>query len=134
MKDRGYKPNENAYASLLHAYVNGNHIVWLRTLAKDIHMGVIHPSWVLLKILVLVNGKCNFLKEIEGSFSKLKIQGSPIDFLTYNTMIDIYGKHGFINQSLDIIENMKPNGWKPDLTTYNSLISMYGRESNCKKS
>lgn len=68
MKDKGFKPNENAYASLLHAHANGNHIVRFRILAEDIHSGVIHPSWVLLKTLVLVYGKYNLSKEIEFAF------------------------------------------------------------------
>lgn len=72
MMDGGYKPNENAYDSLLQAYVNGNHINKFKVLVQDMHLGFIYQSWILLKELLLFYRKCNFLKEIEDAFTELK--------------------------------------------------------------
>ncbi|XVE49288.1 hypothetical protein DITRI_Ditri01bG0071100 [Diplodiscus trichospermus] len=95
---------------------------------------MIKPHAVLLKILVLVNSKCDLLPETECAFSESRKKGFAPDITTLNATVSIYGRRQMVSNTNEILTFMNESGYAPSLTAYNSLMYMYSCSENFEES
>ncbi|KAL0889307.1 hypothetical protein Bca101_013290 [Brassica carinata] len=134
MKSMDVKPNVVVYNTLLEAMGRAGKPGLARSLFNEMLESGLTPNEKTLTALVKIYGKARWAKDALQLWEEMKAKKWPMDFILYNTLLNMCADIGLEEEAERLFDDMKePGGCKPDSFSYTAMLNIYGSGGKAEK-
>lgn len=127
MKSLGVMPNVVVYNTLLEAMGKAGKPGLARSLFEEMLDSGLTPNAKTLTALAKVYGKARWAKDALGLWEEIKLRKWPMDFILYNTLLNMCADIGLVEEAEKLFEDMKVSDrCRPDSWSYTAMLNIYG--------
>ncbi|XP_058765021.1 pentatricopeptide repeat-containing protein At5g46580, chloroplastic [Vicia villosa] len=135
MKSLGVQPNLVVYNTLLEAMGKAGKPGFARSLFEEMIDSGIAPNEKTLTAVIKIYGKARWSKDALELWKRMKENGWPMDFILYNTLLNMCADVGLVEEAETLFRDMKQSQQcKPDSWSYTAMLHIYGSEGDAVKS
>ncbi|CAL5197868.1 unnamed protein product [Lathyrus oleraceus] len=135
MKSLGVQPDIVLYNTLLEAMGKVGKPGFARSLFEEMIDSGIAPNAQTLTAVIKIYGKARWSKDALELWQQMKENGWPMDFILYNTLMNMCADVGLVEEAETLFRDMKQSGQcKPDSWSYTAMLRIYGSEGDVDKS
>nr|WDD38936.1 pentatricopeptide repeat-containing protein [Fagopyrum tataricum] len=126
MKALGVQPNLVVYNTLIEALGKAGKPGLARGLFEDMVESGISPNEKTLTALVKIYGKARWSRDALVLWERMRMNGWPIDFILYNTLLSMCADLGLEEEAERLFEDMKQSeNCKPDSWSYTAMLNIH---------
>ena len=134
MKSMDVKPNVVVYNTLLEAMGRAGKPGLARSLFNEMLESGLAPNEKTLTALVKIYGKARWAKDALQLWEEMKAKKWPMDFILYNTLLNMCADIGLEEEAERLFDDMKESGGcKPDSFSYTAMLNIYGSGGKAEK-
>jgi pentatricopeptide repeat protein len=134
MKSLGVQPNLVVYNTLLEAMGKAGKPGFARSLFEEMIDSGIAPNEKTLTAVIKIYGKARWSKDALELWKRMKENGWPMDFMLYNTLLNMCADVGLLEEAETLFSDMKQSEHcKPDSWSYTAMLNIYGSEGDVVK-
>lgn len=134
MKSLGVQPNLVVYNTLLEAMGKAGKPGFARSLFEEMIDSGIAPNEKTLTAVIKIYGKARWSKDALELWKRMKENGWPMDFILYNTLLNMCADVGLLEEAETLFRDMKQSEHcKPDSWSYTAMLNIYGSEGAVDK-
>ncbi|XP_013696674.2 pentatricopeptide repeat-containing protein At5g46580, chloroplastic [Brassica napus] len=134
MKSMDVKPNVVVYNTLLEAMGRAGKPGLARSLFNEMLESGLAPNEKTLTALVKIYGKARWAKDALQLWEEMKAKKWPMDFILYNTLLNMCADIGLEEEAERLFADMKESGGcKPDSFSYTAMLNIYGSGGKAEK-
>lgn len=134
MKSLGVQPNLVVYNTLLEAMGKAGKPGFARSLFEEMIDSGIAPNEKTLTAVIKIYGKARWSKDALELWKRMKENGWPMDFILYNTLLNMCADVGLIEEAETLFRDMKQSEHcKADSWSYTAMLNIYGSEGAVDK-
>ncbi|KAF2550254.1 hypothetical protein F2Q68_00035890 [Brassica cretica] len=134
MKSMDVKPNVVVYNTLLEAMGRAGKPGLARSLFNEMIDSGLAPNEKTLTALVKIYGKARWAKDALQLWEEMKAKKWPMDFILYNTLLNMCADIGLEEEAERLFDDMKESGGcKPDSFSYTAMLNIYGSGGKAEK-
>lgn len=134
MKSMDVKPNVVVYNTLLEAMGRAGKPGLARSLFNEMLESGLTPNEKTLTALVKVYGKARWAKDALQLWEEMKEKKWPMDFILYNTLLNMCADIGLEEEAERLFDDMKESGkCRPDSFSYTAMLNIYGSGGKAEK-
>ncbi|KAG2261855.1 hypothetical protein Bca52824_068934 [Brassica carinata] len=134
MKSMDVKPNVVVYNTLLEAMGRAGKPGLARSLFNEMLEAGLTPNEKTLTALVKIYGKARWAKDALQLWEEMKAKKWPMDFILYNTLLNMCADIGLEEEAERLFDDMKESGGcKPDSFSYTAMLNIYGSGGKAEK-
>ncbi|XP_010529124.1 PREDICTED: pentatricopeptide repeat-containing protein At5g46580, chloroplastic [Tarenaya hassleriana] len=127
MKSMDVKPNVVVYNTLLEAMGKAKKPGLARSLFNEMLESGLTPNEITLTALVKIYGKARWEKDALQLWKEMKARNWPMDFILYNTLLNMCADIGLEEEAETLFCDMKQSMQsKPDSFSYTAMLNIYG--------
>ncbi|KGN55781.1 pentatricopeptide repeat-containing protein At5g46580, chloroplastic [Cucumis sativus] len=135
MKSIEMQPNLVVYNTLLDAMGKAGKPGFARSLFDEMVESGITPNEKTLTALVKIYGKARWARDALDLWERMRSNGWPMDFILYNTLLNMCADLGLEEEAETLFEEMKKSKHsRPDSWSYTAMLNIYGSGGNVKRS
>jgi len=135
MKSLGVQPNLVVYNTLLEAMGKAGKPGLARSLFEEMVDSGLTPSEKTLTALAKIYGKARWAKDAMDLWERMRSNNWPMDFILYNTLLNMCADLGLVEEAEMLFEDMKRSEkCRPDSWTFTAMLNIYGSGGNADKS
>ncbi|KAH1118583.1 hypothetical protein GYH30_047375 [Glycine max] len=134
MESVGVQPNLVVYNTLLEAMGKAGKPVFARGLFEEmIELGIV-PNEKTLTAVIKIYGKARWSRDALELWQRMKENGWPMDFILYNTLLNMCADVGLVEEAETLFRDMKQSAHcKPDSWSYTAMLNIYGSQGDVDK-
>lgn len=127
MRSLDVKPNVVVYNSLLEAMGKAGKPGLARSLFEEMVSSGLSPNEKTLTALIKIYGRARWSKDALELWERMRANRWPVDFILYNTLLNMCAELGLEEEAEELFEDMKrSNGrGRPDNWSYTAMINIY---------
>ncbi|KAJ7944614.1 Pentatricopeptide repeat-containing protein [Quillaja saponaria] len=134
MKSLGVQPNLVVYNTLLEAMGKAGKPGFARSLFEEMIESGITPNEKTLTAVVKIYGKSRWARDALELWERMRQNGWPMDFILYNTLLNMCADLGLVEEAERLFEHMKQSEHcRPDSWSYTAMLNIYGSGGNVEK-
>ncbi|KAI9177330.1 hypothetical protein LWI28_013740 [Acer negundo] len=135
MKSLGVQPNVVVYNTLLEAMGKAGKPGLARSLFDEMVESGLTPDEKTLTALIKIYGKARWAKDALELWERMRANSWPMDFILYNTLLNMCADIGLVEEAERLFEDMKQSSdhCKPDSYSYTAMLNIYGSGGNVDK-
>ncbi|KAL5862539.1 hypothetical protein ACOSQ3_000053 [Xanthoceras sorbifolium] len=134
MKTLGVQPNVVVYNTLLEAMGKAGKPGLARSLFDEMVESGLSPNEKTLTALIKIYGKARWAKDAIELWERMRANRWPMDFILYNTLLNMCADIGLVEEAERLFEDMKHSEHcKPDSYSYTAMLNIYGSGGNVEK-
>ncbi|XP_027335170.1 pentatricopeptide repeat-containing protein At5g46580, chloroplastic [Abrus precatorius] len=134
MKSVGVQPNLVVYNTLLEAMGKAGKPGFARSLFEEMIESGIAPNEKTLTAVIKIYGKARWSRDALELWQRMKENGWPMDFILYNTLLNMCADVGLVEEAETLFRDMKQSEYsKPDSWSYTAMLNIYGSEGDVDK-
>ncbi|CAN0842969.1 Pentatricopeptide repeat-containing protein At5g46580, chloroplastic [Linum grandiflorum] len=134
MKNLGVQPNMVVYNNLLEAMGKAGKPGLARSLFEEMLDSGLTPNEKTLTALIKIYGKARWAKDAMELWERMRSQKWPMDFILYNTLLNMCADLALVDDAEKLFEDMKKSeNCRPDSWTYTAMLNIYGSGGNAAK-
>ncbi|KAL1217719.1 Pentatricopeptide repeat-containing protein [Cardamine amara subsp. amara] len=134
MKSMDVKPNVVVYNTLLEAMGRAGKPGLARSLFNEMLESGLTPNEKTLTALVKIYGKARWAKDALQLWEEMKAKKWPMDFILYNTLLNMCADIGLEEEAERLFDDMKESRQcKPDSFSYTAMLNIYGSGGKAEK-
>lgn len=134
MKSMDVKPNVVVYNTLLEAMGRAGKPGLARSLFNEMLEAGLTPNEKTLTALVKIYGKARWAKDALQLWEEMKAKKWPMDFILYNTLLNMCADIGLEEEAERLFNDMKESvQCKPDNFSYTAMLNIYGSGGKAEK-
>ncbi|KAL3833537.1 hypothetical protein ACJIZ3_008273 [Penstemon smallii] len=134
MKSLEVQPNLVVFNTLLEAMGKAGKPGLARSLFEEMVDSGITPNEKTLTALIKIYGRARWAKDALALWERMKLNGWPVDFILYNTLLSMCADLGLVEEAERLFEDMKSSEQrKPDSWSYTAMLNIYGSGGNVEK-
>ncbi|KAI4327257.1 hypothetical protein L6164_019741 [Bauhinia variegata] len=127
MKSLGVQPNLVVYNTLLEAMGKAGKPGFARGLFEEMIESGITPNEKTLTAVIKIYGKARWAKDALELWERMKNNGWPMDFILYNTLLNMCADLGLVEEAERLFEEMKKSEHsRPDSWSCTAMLNIYG--------
>lgn len=127
MKSLGVQPNLVVYNTLLEAMGKAGKPGFARSLFEEMVDSGIAPNEKTLTAVIKIYGKARWSRDALELWDRMKENGWPMDFILYNTLLNMCADVGLVEEAETLFRDMKQSEHcKPDSWSYTAMLNIYG--------
>ncbi|KAG7015666.1 Pentatricopeptide repeat-containing protein, chloroplastic, partial [Cucurbita argyrosperma subsp. argyrosperma] len=135
MKSIEVQPNLVVYNTLLDAMGKAGRPGFARSLFEEMIESGITPNEKTLTALVKIYGKARWARDALELWERMRSKGWPMDFILYNTLLNMCADLGLEEEAEKLFEEMKKSEHsRPDSWSYTAMLNIHGSGGNVKRS
>ncbi|KAK7263324.1 hypothetical protein RJT34_30912 [Clitoria ternatea] len=134
MNSVGLQPNLVVYNTLLEAMGKAGKPGFARNLFEEMIESGIAPNEKTLTAVIKIYGKARWSRDALELWGRMKENGWPMDFILYNTLLNMCADVGLVQEAEALFRDMKQSERsKPDSWSYTAMLNIYGSEGDVDK-
>ncbi|KAL8498365.1 hypothetical protein ACS0TY_021620 [Phlomoides rotata] len=134
MKSLEVQPNLVVYNTLLEAMGKAGKPGLARSLFEEMVDSGVAPNEKTLTALIKIYGKARWAKDALQLWERMRLNGWPVDFILYNTLLSMCADLGLVEEAERLFEDMKGSERrKPDSWSYTAMLNIYGSGGDVDK-
>lgn len=134
MKSLEVQPNLVVYNTLLEAMGKAGKPGLARSLFEEMVDSGVTPNEKTLTALIKIYGKARWAKDALLLWERMRLNGWPVDFILYNTLLSMCADLGLVEEAERLFEDMKGSERrKPDSWSYTAMLNIYGSGGDVDK-
>ncbi|XP_021298226.1 pentatricopeptide repeat-containing protein At5g46580, chloroplastic [Herrania umbratica] len=134
MKSLGVQPNLVVYNTLLEAMGKAGKPGLARNLFEELLESGLTPNEKTLTALAKIYGKARWAKDALELWEEMKSKKWPMDFILYNTLLNMCADIGLVEEAEKLFADMKQSEHcRPDGWSYTAMLNIYGSGGNVGK-
>lgn len=134
MKSLSVQPNLVVYNTLLEAMGKAGKPGFARSLFEEMIDSGIAPNEKTLTALIKIYGKARWSRDALELWQRMKENGWPMDFILYNTLLNMCADVGLVEEAETLFRDMKQSEHcRPDSWSYTAMLNIYGSEGDVDK-
>ncbi|XP_054824015.1 pentatricopeptide repeat-containing protein At5g46580, chloroplastic [Prosopis cineraria] len=134
MKSLSVQPNLVVYNTLLEAMGKAGKPGFARSLFEEMIDSGIAPNEKTLTAVIKIYGKARWAKDALELWERMRQNGWPMDFILYNTLLNMCADVGLVEEAETLFSDMKRSEHcQPDSWSYTAMLNIYGSEGNVEK-
>ncbi|KAJ8754447.1 hypothetical protein K2173_002898 [Erythroxylum novogranatense] len=134
MKALGVQPNVIVYNTLIEATGKAGKPGMARSLFEEMLDSGFTPDEKTLTAVVKVYGKARWSKDAMELWEKMRSNKWPMDFILYNTLLNMCADLGLEEEAERLFEDMKGSEHcRPDSWSYTAMLNIYGSGGKADK-
>lgn len=134
MKSLGVQPNLVVYNTLLDAMGKAGKPGFARSLFEEMIESGIAPNEKTLTAVIKIYGKARWSRDALELWKRMKENGWPMDFILYNTLLNMCADVGLVEEAEALFRDMKESEHcKPDSWSYTAMLNIYGSQGDVGK-
>lgn len=134
MKSFGVQPNLVVYNTLLEAMGKAGKPGLARNLFEELLESGLTPNEKTLTALAKIYGKARWAKDALELWEEMKSKKWPMDFILYNTLLNMCADVGLVEEAEKLFADMKQSEHcGPDSWSYTAMLNIYGSGGNVGK-
>ncbi|XP_057721583.1 pentatricopeptide repeat-containing protein At5g46580, chloroplastic [Arachis stenosperma] len=131
MKSIGVQPNLVVYNTLLEAMGKAGKPGFARSLFEEMIESGVEPNEKTLTAVIKIYGKARWSRDALELWERMKENGWPMDFILYNTLLNMCADVGLVEEAETLFKDMKQSEHtKPDSYSYTAMLNIYGSEGD----
>lgn len=134
MESVGVQPNLVVYNTLLEAMGKAGKPGFARSLFEEMIESGIAPNEKTLTAVIKIYGKARWSRDALELWRRMKDNGWPMDFILYNTLLNMCADVGLVEEAETLFRDMKQSEHcKPDSWSYTAMLNIYGSQGDVDK-
>ncbi|TKY55555.1 Pentatricopeptide repeat-containing protein [Spatholobus suberectus] len=134
MESVGVRPNLVVYNTLLEAMGKAGKPGFARSLFEEMIDSGIAPNEKTLTVVIKIYGKARWSRDALELWGRMKENGWPMDFILYNTLLNMCADVGLVEEAEALFGDMKQSEHcKPDSWSYTAMLNIYGSQGDVDK-
>lgn len=134
MRSIGVQPNLVVYNTLLEGMGKAGKPGLARSLFEEMLESGLTPNEKTLTALVKIYGKARWARDAMELWERMKSNSWPMDFILYNTLLNMCADLGLEEEAEKLFEDMKQSEHcQPDSWSYTAMLNIYGSGGNVDK-
>ncbi|XP_004509010.1 pentatricopeptide repeat-containing protein At5g46580, chloroplastic [Cicer arietinum] len=134
MKSLGVQPNLVVYNTLLEAMGKAGKPGFARSLFEEMIDSGIAPNEKTLTAVIKIYGKARWSRDALELWKRMKENGWPMDFILYNTLLNMCADVGLVEEAETLFGDMKQSEYcQPDSWSYTAMLNIYGSQGDVDK-
>lgn len=134
MESVGVQPNLVVYNTLLEAMGKARKPGFARSLFEEMIDSGIAPNEKTLTAVIKIYGKARWSRDALELWGRMKENGWPMDFILYNTLLNMCADVGLVEEAETLFRDMKQSErCKPDSWSYTAMLNIYGSQGDVDK-
>ncbi|CAN1198975.1 Pentatricopeptide repeat-containing protein At5g46580, chloroplastic [Linum perenne] len=135
MKNLGVRPNMVVYNNLLEAMGKAGKPGLARSLFEEMLESGLTPNEKTLTALIKIYGKARWGKDAMELWERMRYNNWPMDFILYNTLLNMCADLGMVDAAEKLFEDMKKSEHycRLDSWTYTAMLNIYSSAGNAAK-
>ncbi|KAK7386315.1 hypothetical protein VNO78_26467 [Psophocarpus tetragonolobus] len=131
MEAVGVQPNLVVYNTLLEAMGKAGKPGFARGLFEEMIDSGIAPNEKTLTAVIKIYGKARWSRDALELWQRMKENGWPMDFILYNTLLNMCADVGLVEEAETLFRDMKQSAHcKPDSWSYTAMLNIYGSQGD----
>lgn len=127
MRSLGVQPNVVVYNTLLEAMGKAGKPGLARSLFDEMVDSGLTPDEKTLTALIKIYGKARWPKDALELWERMRENRWPMDFILYNTLLNMCADIGLVEEAERLFEDMKQSKHcRPDSYSYTAMLNIYG--------
>ncbi|RDY09744.1 Pentatricopeptide repeat-containing protein, chloroplastic, partial [Mucuna pruriens] len=134
MESVGLQPNLVVYNTLLEAMGKAGKPGFARALFEEMIDSGISPNEKTLTAVIKIYGKARWSRDALELWQRMKDNGWPMDFILYNTLLNMCADVGLVEEAETLFRDMKQSQHcSPDSWSYTAMLNIYGSQGDVDK-
>ncbi|KAM7259738.1 hypothetical protein ACFE04_015479 [Oxalis oulophora] len=134
MKSLGVQPNLVVFNTLLEGMGKARKPGLARSMFDEMVEAGVTPNERTLTSLIKIYGKARWGRDALELWERMKANKWPMDFILYNTLLNMCADIGLVEEAEKLFEDMKlSKRSKPDGWSYTAMLNIYGSAGEVDK-